>query len=187
MGTQGNVSGYAFCFPENEEKSPWESLGVEMGYGPEESTLTMFGGGWAHTGNFLGGTLEDLADGIAGFQWPNGITVLMAPARAWALADKGMSKEDVKDLIWSHAALPMGKFRGGSYYKKFIEPMLRGKPMYEERDLWPKEYLGLKDDEIVPVYPRRHVYVIVVGGDQNPMMQGWKMSNPQTVSIDKWR
>ena len=56
MGTQGNVSGYAFCFPENEEESPWESFAVEKGYKAGESTLTMFATGWSHCGNYLWGS-----------------------------------------------------------------------------------------------------------------------------------
>jgi hypothetical protein len=31
MGTQGNVSSYSFCFPENEERSPWEPYHVTQG------------------------------------------------------------------------------------------------------------------------------------------------------------
>jgi hypothetical protein len=59
--------------------------------------------------------------------------------------------------------------------------------MYGEKYLWPKEYLDKKDDEIIPVYPRKYVNVIVVGGDINPQMQAWKMAYPSTASIDKWK
>ncbi len=45
----------------------------------------------------------------------------------------------------------------------------------------------MSDDEIIPVYPREGVQVVVVGADQNPMMQGWKTSHPTIVAIDKWR
>ena len=59
--------------------------------------------------------------------------------------------------------------------------------MYGQKYLWPKEYLELPDDAIVSVYPRKYMYVIVVGGETNPMMQAWKMAYPSTASIDKWR
>jgi hypothetical protein len=45
----------------------------------------------------------------------------------------------------------------------------------------------MSENAIVPVYPREGVQVVVVGADQNLMMQGWKTSNPTIVSIDKWR
>ena len=185
MGTQGNVSSYGFCFPENEEESPWESFAVENGYRADESTLAMFATGWSHCGNYLGGSVEALARAMAQFTFPSGMVVLTSPARAKQWAGQGKGKEDLKAALWSHAVLPMGVFRQDAYYKKFIEPVLRGKPY--ENFHWPKEYLELPDDAVVPVYPREGVQVIVVGADQNPMMQGWKTGYPTIVSIDKWR
>ena len=76
-------------------------------------------------------------------------------------------------------------FRQDPYYKKFIEPVLRGKA-YEDYH-WPTDYLSLPDDAVVPVYPRGGVRIVIVGANQNPMMQGWKTGNPATVSVDKWR
>jgi hypothetical protein len=76
-------------------------------------------------------------------------------------------------------------FRQDPYYKKFIEPILKGR-VFEDYH-WPENYLRMSDDEIIPVYPREGVHVVVVGAHQNPMMQGWKTSNPTIVSIDKWR
>jgi hypothetical protein len=185
MGSQGNVSGYTFCFPENEENTPWESLAVENGYKVNESTLSMFATGWSHCGNYLGGSVDDLARAMAQFTFPSGMVVLVAPPRAKEWAKKGYSKKDFKDYIWSHATLPMKIFRQDSYYKKFIEPTLKGKAF--EGYHWPENYLGMSDDEIIPVYPREGVQVVVVGADQNPMMQGWKTSHPTIVAIDKWR
>ena len=185
MGSQGNVSGYTFCFPENEENTPWESLAVENGYKVNESTLSMFATGWSHCGNYLGGSVDDLARAMSQFTFPSGMVILVAPPRAKEWAKKGYSKKDFKDYIWSHATLPMKIFRQDSYYKKFIEPTLKGKAF--EGYHWPENYLGMSDDEIIPVYPREGVQVVVVGADQNPMMQGWKTSHPTIVAIDKWR
>ena len=185
MGTQGNVSSYSFCFPENEEDTPWESFAVENGYKVNESIFTMFGTGWSHCGNYLGGSVDDLARAMAQFTFPSGMVVLVAPPRAKEWAKNGCSKKDFKDYIWSHATLPMKIFRQDSYYKKFIEPILKGKAFGNYH--WPKNYLRMSDDAVVPVYPRENVQVIVVGADQNPMMQGWKTSDPTIVSIDKWR
>jgi len=185
MGTQGNVTGYTFCFPENEENTPWESFAVENGYKVNESTLSMFATGWSHCGNYLGGSVDDLARAMAQFTFPSGMVILVAPPRAKEWSKKGYSKKDFKNYIWSHATLPMKIFRQDSYYKKFIEPILKGKAF--ERYHWPENYLGMSDDEIIPVYPREGVQVVVVGADQNPMMQGWKTSHPTIAAIDRWR
>jgi hypothetical protein len=42
------------------------------------------------------------------------------------------------------------------------------------------------DSSILTHFPN-NIYLAVFGGDGAPMMQSWQMSNPQTVSIDKWR
>ncbi len=41
LGSPGKLS---FCFPEDEEGSPWESLSVERGYSSQDSTITLFAG-----------------------------------------------------------------------------------------------------------------------------------------------
>lgn len=42
--TLGNPGKYTFCFPENEEGSPWEPLSVERGLSPGVSAVTLFAG-----------------------------------------------------------------------------------------------------------------------------------------------
>ncbi len=42
--TLGNPGKYTFCFAENEERSPWESLAVERGVPPSASAVTVFAG-----------------------------------------------------------------------------------------------------------------------------------------------
>jgi hypothetical protein len=42
--TQGNPGKLSFCFPEDEEGSPWEPLHVERGFAREASTVTLFPG-----------------------------------------------------------------------------------------------------------------------------------------------
>ena len=45
LGQPGKVG---FCFPERERDSYWESLAIERGFAPEESTVTLFAGGGVH-------------------------------------------------------------------------------------------------------------------------------------------
>lgn len=187
MGTQGNVGSYAFCFAENEAASPWEPFQVSRGFKRDDSTITVFAGGWSHTGNMLHQDLHRLARDIAYFQWPSGIVALLAPATANALAQSGMSKAKVEEELWQNATLTMGEFRNDHYYQRFIIPILKGKEMNGLRDRWPASYLNLPDDARVQVYPKDDVHVVVVGGEANAMMQGWAMWGATTVSIDKWR
>lgn len=187
MGTQGNVGSYAFCFAENEAASPWEPFQVSRGFRRDESTITVFAGGWSHTGNMLHQDLHRLARDIAYFQWPSGMVALLAPATADALAKSGMTKAQVEEELWRNATLTMGEFRNDHYYQRFIIPILKGKEMNGLKNRWPASYLGLPDDARVQVYPRDDVHIVVVGGEANAMMQGWAMWGATTVSVDKWR
>ena len=40
MSTYSQPSRYTFCIAEHEEESPWESLAVSRGYGPDEDVIT---------------------------------------------------------------------------------------------------------------------------------------------------
>ncbi len=40
--TLGNPGKYTFCFAEREHDSPWDSLSVERGFRPDQSTVTLF-------------------------------------------------------------------------------------------------------------------------------------------------
>jgi hypothetical protein len=42
--TLGNPGKLSFCFPEDEDGSPWESLAVERGFALDDSTVTLFPG-----------------------------------------------------------------------------------------------------------------------------------------------
>jgi hypothetical protein len=182
MGVIGNTSAFSFCLPENEEKSPWTPFSVDQGFKAGESTLTLFSGGWAHTGNYgyTKTALLDVVKDISVFEYPSGIVALIAPPRAELLKAEGMSKEAVKEYIWKNATLPLGELKKSIFYK-----MLTG-PRIASKELKPED-LDKTDDTLIQAYPRDQVHVIVVGGETVPMMQAWHMSNPQTVSIDKWR
>jgi hypothetical protein len=189
MAVQGNITSYSFCIPENEERSPWGPFHADLGFKMEDSTVTIFNGGWSHTGNYGSNTdLDMVARDMSVFQWPNGVIVFISPQRAQMLNREGMSKEAVKKYIWSRATTTMKEFRSSGFFKSLIEPVLRGKGgSFANRYSWPREYLDLPDDTIVPIYPENQVYIVVVGGEVSPMMQVWKFANPRTVSIDKWR
>jgi len=182
MGVIGNTSAYTLCFPENEERSPWTPFSVDQGFKAGESTLTFFTGGWAHTGNYgyTKTALLDVVKDISVFEYPSGIVVLIAPPRAELLKAEGMNKEGVKEYIWKNATVPLGELKQSIFYKMLTDPRIA------KKELRPED-LDRPDDTLIQAYPRDQVHIIVVGGEAVPMMQVWHMSNPQTVSIDKWR
>jgi hypothetical protein len=184
MPVIGNVAAYTFAFAENESATPWPSLAASRGFGPQESVLTFFSGGWSHTGNYIEAGLERLAADASCFEYPSGLTILMSAARARDLAVEGWTKERVEDFVWRESTRPLRDLRETTYWPTLIEPNLRGP---EEFRRWPVEYLDKPNGELVQVYPRNAVKVVVVGADVSPMMQAWKMQLGSSVSIDRWR
>lgn len=171
MAVIGSNSNYAFMFAENEEQSPWSTLAQDAGFKKEENVLTLFSGGWAHSGNYgLGTGIEDVPPDLARFQIPGGAVLIVAPARAQALKEAGMSKRDLEDYLQANACRPLSDLRK--------EGRFQALPEGSEK---------LPADSCIPRFQKGTIKVIVAGNDASPMMQGWSMYRPQTVSIDRWR
>ncbi|MEO6298638.1 MAG: hypothetical protein ABIO62_03280 [Paracoccaceae bacterium] len=170
MAVIGNVSNYAFLFAENEEASPWPSLAVSNGFKPTDSVLTLFEGGFAHSGNYgLGTRIEDVPPDIAGFKLSRGAAVIVSPARAASVKADGKSKDDLERFFQEKACVPLGTMRQEGQFTETA--VTRGQP----------------DTLCVPRFEPGTVKVIVAGNDASPMMQAWQMYRPLSVSIDRWR
>jgi len=186
LSSQGNPSKYSFAFAENEAKSPWEPFHVSCGFEADQSVVSILSGGWNHNSPFGNADLEQIANAVAAYELPNGVLVIMDPISARKVAKEGFSKEAAEEFIWSHATKTAAEFRSDFFYPMFIEPVLKGKPWYGLKDYWPVEYADLPDDEIVPVFPRKDVRIVVVGGETNPFTQAWHLARPSSVVVDKW-
>jgi hypothetical protein len=188
MSSQGNVSKYSFAFAENEEKSPWEPYHVSLGYKNDESVVSILAGGWNHNSPFGGNQqLDHIAKTIAIYELPNGVLILMDPMVARKIANEGFTKKQAEDYIWKNATKTVADFKADPFYPPFIEPALKGRPWHGEKYYWPGHYLDLPDDELVPVFPRDKVRIVVVGGETNPFTQAWQMGRSSSVAIDKWK
>ncbi len=142
---------------------------MSHGFSKDQSTLTLFSGGWGHSGNYSeGSTLADVSRDIGLYQIPSGATLIISPPRAQALARQGLTRAQVQQQLWDKAQRPVRE--------------LRDAPLRNASEL-----VGKKDDEKLPVFQPGKIEVVVAGGDGAPMMQAWHFYRPQTVSIDKWR
>ena len=111
----GNPGKLSFCFAEDEEGSPWESLAVERGYAPGASTVTLFPGeGPRCVVDQLAREPEPLARTLAAClrtvqhpKLPLGFDAILVlgPEHARVFKDAGWSKQQVKDEIMSHLQL----------------------------------------------------------------------------------
>jgi hypothetical protein len=108
-------------FGENERDSPWKPYHVEMGFQPEQSTVTVVNTMHSHRGPGAAGdpihaitldqSLDDLAKSMSIVSVPSGTTtgdivIAMEPSFAQQLSERGLSKEDVKSWLFQHARIP---------------------------------------------------------------------------------
>jgi hypothetical protein len=184
--TQGSAVAYALAFAENEAATPWDPFHVSLGYGAEESTVSILLGGWAHNGNFYYGTLEDVVTTLNSFEMPQtGAFVLMSEKRAHLMAEAGETKASIEGYLYEHATMCLKDFRASGFYP-MCRSQIEGKGPTTAK-VWPADYLTRPDDDIVPAYPPDSIKVVVVGSDVSSTMQAWKLQLHRTVSVDAWR
>jgi hypothetical protein len=113
--TLGNPGKYTFCFAEDEERSPWESLAVERGFGADASTVTLFAGEGprgvvdqlSRTPESLAGSMAACLRSVAHPKLPLGFDafLVVSPEHARVFAEAGWSKARVKEEL--HARLQL--------------------------------------------------------------------------------
>jgi hypothetical protein len=162
----GHPGRYTLCFAENEEKSPWEPLHVELGYGREANTLTVMRaesivnvtGGPAELASVMGSLASAFSVRHGGK-----ICVILSPYVARELAAKGWTKKDVKRYLYENGRIPVSQF------KKSWGMITSGMPD------WAK---GLEKNGAVPVVKSSEdITVLIAGGD---------LSIPQHVYFPTW-
>jgi hypothetical protein len=114
--THGNPGKITFCFPEDEEGSPWTPLHVARGHDPQTSTVTLFAGeGPRCIVDQLSRTPESLATSLASClrtlhhpKLPLGFDTILVvgPEHARVFADAGWDRERVLAELHARLQLP---------------------------------------------------------------------------------
>ena len=113
MGVFGNPCRYSMVIAENEEESPWEPLHVEHGLKKEDSTITVsfcqsFGQLMLYgtdDKSILNSVVYNVTPGSAGV-----LLVVLTPPSAKVLANKGWTKQSVREYIVENARAPRDHF-----------------------------------------------------------------------------
>ncbi len=172
----------SFCFPENEERSPWSPLHVERGFSLDESTVTLFAGtGPQPVADQLSREARPLVTSIANSMqtiWNTknhniGETFLiLAPEHVETISRSGWNKNDIRKRIQEATAKPL---------RELIRSKECGEGMSPEsaEDDW---------DRMLPKFQNEDmINIVVAGGDAgkfSAILAGWQ-SGPkgsQTVT-----
>ena len=121
LGSPGKLS---FCFPEDEEGSPWESLAVERGYSASDSTVTLFAGHGpieivdqkSRNPESLAGSyaLQLRVIGHAKLARMAAAIVVVSPEHARIFRQAGWSKTRLRDELYSLLTLPTDSMVAGA-------------------------------------------------------------------------
>ena len=161
--TQAMPAKYTFCTAENQAQSPWPPLHVDLGYSPQDSTVTL-----AAVRSFHQITETTVESGEEVLQTvANGMKVLgvvsyyiqgrdcqallaLCPEHAQEIAAAGYSKSDVQERLFQLCRIAKGDLVGFSHYG--------------ERT-WPAWIEDAPADELLPITARpQDILVIVAGG-----------------------
>src|SRR6266850_4250529 len=187
MGNQGNNYAYnSVTFAENEERSPWEPFHVQHGLKVDESAVSVFSG--VRATSFTLGLRErhwreHVRNLLVGID-PNGPpTLLLDPIAARQFVDRGgfTKKDALLDWIHDTARMPAGEYWDYQLVQNYIYP----RATYGEEPFATK--LRAAPDELIPMFKREDIQVVVVGGETNGYWRIMGAGYQKTVSVDDWR
>ena len=187
MGSQGNNYAYNnVTFAENEERSPWEPFHVQHGFKPTDSTVSVFTG-CRSTAYTLGVRekhwREHVRSMLRGMDAHIPPTFLLDPITARQFIDRGAftSKDALIDWVYDNARMPASEYWDYQLIQNYIYPLAT----FGEEP-WASK-LRAAPDELIPMYRREDVHVVIVGGETNPYWRIMGCSYVKTVSVDEWR
>jgi len=149
MATLGHPGRFSYCISENHAASPWEPLHVELGFGAEESTVTLFAATGLmevseHTARTAEGVLRTIAATLSVvWSWRRcgrvDAVVVVCPEHAATIAGHGLSKRDARDFLFEHTGVPVRAFEhegteGTQQRDSLTEVLIDGEPHYRKFD-----------------------------------------------------
>jgi len=186
MGSQGN--GYSYnnlCFAENEERSPWEPLHVQRGFKPDDSVVTIFNG--CPTTAFTLGLRakhwrEHLRFMLLGMEPDFPPTLVLDPLTAHQFIEiAGLkTKQDIIDWVYEAAQMPAGIYWDYQLTQNYKYP----RATFGEE---PWASMLRPDDELIHMFRREEINVVVVGGESNAYWRIMGASAQRSVCVDDWR
>jgi hypothetical protein len=187
LGSQGNAYSFTnLTIPENEERSPWGPFHTQHGFSASDSTVSLFSGG--HATQFTLGLREKFwkehcLNLLRGLDPQSGPVFVLDPITANQFIDRGGfdTKEKLIDWVHENATLPAEHYWDYQLIQNYIYP----RATFGEEPFASK--LKAAPDQQIPMFEKRNIHVVVVGGETNGY---WRMINgrySKTVSIDEWR
>jgi hypothetical protein len=187
LGSQGNNYAYnSVCFAENEERSPYVPLHVEKGFKASDSAVSAFGG--CRTTLFTLGLREKhwkehVRNMLRGMDPHESPVLVIDPITARQFIDRGGldTREKLIEWVYENAEMPAGEYWDYQLIQNYVYPRATfGEEPYATK-------LKAKDDEMIKMFRKDEINVVVVGGETNGYWRIFGAGYNKTASVDEWR
>ena len=195
MSTLGQPGKFTCCIGENEEASCWEPLHVERGFGPDQSTVTLFAGEAPRAvrdqisrsarslATSMGLALESVAH--VKLRGVGEVILVVSPEHVRTFAHEGFTKDDLRARIQEASARPLRELLPDADCEKGMS--LQGVP---------REWLGADGEptaqalsQLVPKFAHeRDILIVVAGGTAgmfSAVLGGWLSGSTGSVAVTK--
>jgi hypothetical protein len=184
MGALGNWLALSAAFPENEERSPWEPFHVQHGYRPDESTVSIFVGGWYTHGGFgprEGSWEQTFARWLIAYEYLPPMIVL-DPLVARLFIQRGITtKEQLSEWCARNAKLSARAYWDAQWIQtRELPKAVAGIEPFASR-------LKAPPDQLIEIFEPKEIKVIVAGGETQGAWRMYGARYQKTASIDPWR
>jgi hypothetical protein len=187
LGSQGNNYMYnSITFAENEDRSPWEPFHVQHGFKPTDSTVSVFSG--CRSTAFTLGVREKhwrdhVRNMLRGLDPHSPPTLILDPITARLFIDRGGfdTKEKLIDWVYENATMAASEFWDYQLIQNYIYP----RATFGDEP-W-ASLLKAGPDELIPMFRKEDIHVVVVGGETNGYWRIMGCNYAKTVSVDAWR
>jgi len=148
MSALGNPGKFSYCIAENEEENPWEPLHVELGFAPDQSTVSLFAaepphGVSEHQARTPQGVLRAVSYALAtcwSYRFCNAFEalVVLGPEHAKTICKGGFTKQDAREFLFENTGIPLRCYRendegeGTQQRGGYKQIMIDGEPSYQK-------------------------------------------------------
>jgi hypothetical protein len=184
MGSLGNWMNYSACFPEAEERSPWQPFHVEKGLRKDESVASVFFGGRYMLAGFgpRDTWQQEFRRAFAGCEQHLAPLFVMDPICARGFVDLGFDTRD-KLVRWfsDNGRMSAREYWDNQWVQTLLRPLAAaGVEPYASK--W-----QAKPDEHIRLFEPEEISIAVAGGETQGAWRMFGGRYMKSVSIDKWR
>jgi hypothetical protein len=184
MGSLGNWYNYSACFPEAEERSPWQPFHVQKGFKADESVASVFFGGRYTLAGFGPRETwrEEFRRVFAACEQHLAPLLVLDPIAARGFVELGFdTKEKLAEWLSDNGRLTAREYWDNQWVQTLFRSLaVAGVEPYAAK-------YKAKPEELIRIYEPSQVSIAVAGGETQGAWRMFGGRYVKSISIDAWR